>query len=177
MYSFQREQDEYIEREREWQRRKRWPTVYAIRDGIGAVIRAAGLIVISALCLLFLGLVPLGKAVWHSLNAWGYIYHDELVNVDGAETGEWQFGEYKYCTTKNCPDVLGPGNLSCGLPISVGPSFVVRFWGPTYDETKPHYGDAADSKEPALFRWLCRKNENGDPSITCHQTSVKQSSP
>ena len=171
MYAFQREQGEYREREKQWQRRKRWPLPFAIWDAVEKVIVAVGLLLISILVMLGLFLVPIAKTVWGTLAAWGYIYHDEMTIVNSPD---WQAGEYKTCTTLNGN---GQQDIQCNVlsgHIAGTKLFLVRFWGRTYDEAAPHIG-GEPNVAPVVFFWNCRRNESGDPSITCHRT--KQPNP
>jgi hypothetical protein len=112
-------------------------------------------------------------AIFVSITLWlwmddsGYIPHDEMTIVYSPD---WQFGEYKSCTTLNGAK---PQNILCdgGVPsgrIEEGKVFKVRFWGRTYDEGKAAVGGAPDIA-PTLFYWNCRKNDGGDPSFTCEQ--------
>jgi hypothetical protein len=204
MYTFQREQDQYREREQQWQRRRRWPIAFSILANVRAVTAAFGLLFVSILLMLGLFLVPIAisaaKTVWDTLDAGGYIYHDKMTRVFGAD--DWQLGEYRSCETQNSndqPTILCGGKevfyFFEGMPhhfARYAPNgveaatdsklFMVRFWGKTYDEKMPHIGSPSIGSSPdgtatlsILSYWDCRKNESADPSITCHQT--KQPNP
>ncbi len=117
-------------------------------------------------------LVTVGPFIWRNLDISGWVYHDEMTTVYSPD---WQSGEYKTCTTLNGSvqqNILCDGGVPSGQ-VSDGKLFMVRFWGKTYDEAAPHIGSGPDIA-PKMLVWNCRKNESGDPAITCHQTTGKQ---
>lgn len=129
---------------------------------------------VSVAWLSLVAMVLGGIALWSWLDNSGHIPHDEMAVVYSPE---WQYGEYKRCTTVNGAK---PQNLLCegGVPsgrVEDGKEFDVRFWGRTHDEEKPAAGGAPDTAL-SLFYWNCRKNEGGDPSITCYVEKIDDSS-
>jgi hypothetical protein len=98
---------------------------------------------------------------WNLAADRGYIFHDTLTSVSSKTS--WVTGEYKDCFSTNvktglqlflaCDNALGGDSQK---------TFMVRFWGVTHSAEKPENTD---------FNWKCRKNGDGDPAITCEQTS------
>jgi hypothetical protein len=126
-----------------------------------------GALVFVVLVIILVILVWGGTSLKDYLDESGRIFHDEMTTVYSPN---WQYGEYKTCTTLNGGK---PENILCdgGVPsgrIEDGKVFKVRFWGRTYVEGEPAVGGAPNSA-PTVFYWNCRKNEEGDPSITCKQ--------
>jgi hypothetical protein len=80
--------------------------------------------------------------------------HDELTTL---ASGPWANGEYKDCTSLNFkePKVLMTGDGVFGVE---GKVFKVRFYGLTRFEDKP---------ESFQCNWQRRKNDDGDPAVTC----------
>jgi hypothetical protein len=108
-----------------------------------------GLIALAVLILL----------IWNAADEEGYVLHDMLTSVSSKTS--WVTGEYKDCFSTN----VKTGQLFLACDNALGgdseKTFMVRFWGITRISDKPENTD---------FYWKCRKNEDGDPAITCHQT-------
>ena len=105
-----------------------------------------------------------------------YRYHmlsDEFViPVYGSN---WQSDEFRNCTTLNNSSTKQPINLLCddGEPsrrIQDGENFKVRFYGRTYDETRPVLSQNGPDVAGALFWWRCRRTEGANPYIICEQS-------
>lgn len=115
-------------------------------------------------------LVLVGIAIWLGFWAYsdfdgrGWVPHDTMTTVYSPD---WQYGEYKTCTTLNGYKNTRAENILCdgGVPsgrLEDGKAFMVRFWGKTYDEAKPFEN---------VSYWKCRRNDGDDPSITCEQAA------
>jgi hypothetical protein len=121
--------------------------------------------------LIFIGIV---FVVW----SWGYwiglAYHHHILSDDFVITvysPNWEFGEYKNCTTLNIAAIKKPRDLLCdggepsGRPED-GKMFNVRFYGRTYDDSSPALDPNTPKVVPTVFWWNCRKTES-NPSIAC----------
>ena len=117
-----------------------------------------------------IGIVALAALIiwaWNAMNESGYVFHDVLTSV--SSKASWVTGEYKDCFSTNvktglqlflaCDNALGGDSQK---------TFMVRFWGVTHSTDKPENTD---------FNWKCRKNDDGDPAITCHQTKPQTTNP
>ena len=125
-------------------------------------MRARDFAIAAAWVLIVVGSVFLLPLAWSyfsnlDLSDSGYLYHDKMALVYSRG---WQAGEYKRCTNVNAEAGAERPYLQCVDPSlgEEGKVFKVRFYGRTYVDQKPF---------ETLFYWTCRKNEGGDPSITC----------